>query len=68
MTTAVGRRNRTFSDALMPFTGLWADIAIIIAGSLVIAAFAPIKFSLPWTLYDRYDPRARRGTGPDGNP
>ena len=49
MTTAVGRQPRTLSDVLIPFTGSWADIAIIVAGSLLIAAAAQIRFSLPFT-------------------
>lgn len=49
MTTAVSRPNRTLADALIPFNGLWADITIVIAGSLLIAAFAQIKISLPFT-------------------
>ena len=49
MTTAVSRQNRTLFDTLIPFSGLWVDIATVIAGSLVIAAFAQLKFSLPFT-------------------
>ncbi len=49
MTSAVSRQNRTLSDALIPYSGIWADIATVIVGSLVIAAFAQLKFSLPWT-------------------
>ena len=49
MTTAVSRQNRTLSDTLIPYSGLWVDIATIIVGSLIIAAFAQLKFSLPWT-------------------
>ena len=49
MTTAVSRQNRTLSDTLIPYSGLWVDIATVIVGSLIIAAFAQLKFSLPWT-------------------
>ena len=50
MTTAVSRQNRTLSDALIPYSGLWVDIATIIVGSLVIAAFAQFKYTLPTTV------------------
>ncbi len=49
MTTAVSRQNRTLYDALVPVSGIWVDIVTIIAGSLVIAAFAQLRFSVPWT-------------------
>jgi len=49
MTTAVSRQNRTLIDALVPYRGIWVDIATIIVGSLVIAAFAQLKYTLPTT-------------------
>ncbi|MDP6822203.1 MAG: biotin transporter BioY [Dehalococcoidia bacterium] len=49
MTSAVSRQNRTLFDVLVPYSGIWANIATIIVGSLVIAAFAQLRFSLPWT-------------------
>lgn len=49
MTTAVSRQHRTLSDALIPYSGIWVDVATIVVGSLVIAAFAQLKLSLPWT-------------------
>lgn len=46
MTTALGRRTGTLSDTLIPYTGFWIDIAIIVAGSLLIAAAAQISIPL----------------------
>ena len=50
MTTAVSKQNRTLLDALVPYRGIWVDIATIIVGSLVIAAFAQLKYTLPTTV------------------
>jgi hypothetical protein len=49
MTTAVPRQNRTLIDAIVPYRGIWVDIATVIVGSLVIAAFAQLKYTLPTT-------------------
>ena len=50
MTTEVSRQNRTLLDALVPYRGIWVDIATIIVGSLLIAAFAQLKYTLPTTV------------------
>ncbi|MDA1257427.1 MAG: hypothetical protein O3C10_06225 [Chloroflexi bacterium] len=69
MTTAVRRQHHTLSDAVIPFRGLWVDIAIIVAGGM--AKIVRMAHVLPtaWSLAIRSDPSETRcGGTPDGNP